>query len=81
MTFGSTEVRTASTTLLPEPLVARSMAQARSQFSSMPAFCAAMSACTVGTTLPPAWKCEAIWSALSSMPARTAVMRASTTNP
>ena len=54
MTLGSTEVRTASTTDLPEPFVARSMAQARSQSSTMPAFCAATSACTVGTTLPPA---------------------------
>jgi hypothetical protein len=55
MTFGSTDVRTASTTLLFEPLVARSMAQARSQLRAMPAFCAAIKACTVGTTLPPAW--------------------------
>ena len=81
MTFGSTDVRTASTTLLPEPLVARSIAHARSQPSSMPAFCAAISACTVGTTLPPAWKWEAIWSASMLMPARTAVMRASTISP
>jgi len=54
ITFGSTDVRTASTTDLPEPLVARSIAHARSHGNVIPAFCAAISACTVGTTLPPA---------------------------
>ena len=44
MTLGLTEVLTASSTVLPVPLVARSMAQARSKSRWMPALRAAMSA-------------------------------------
>ena len=54
ITLGLMEVRTASSTLLPVPLVARSMAQARSKTSWMPAFRAAMSASTTMGTSPPA---------------------------
>ena len=54
MTLGLTEVFTASSTVLPVPLVARSMAQARSNSRWMPALRAAMSACTTMSMLPPA---------------------------
>ena len=54
MTLGLTEVLTASSTVLPVPLVARSMAQARSKTRWMPAFWAAISASTTIGTLPPA---------------------------
>jgi len=54
MTFGSTEVSTASRTDLFEPRVAMSIAQARFQSSERPAFWAAMRACTVCTMFPPA---------------------------
>ncbi len=46
MTLGLIEVRTASRTVLPVSLVARSMAQARSKVRLMPALSAAMQART-----------------------------------
>ena len=54
MTLGFTEVRTASSTVLPVPFVARSMAHARSKSKWMPAFFAAMSARATSSMLPPA---------------------------
>jgi hypothetical protein len=57
------------------------MAQARSKSSRMPAFWAAMSACTTISMLPPARKWVERSSMDSSMPDLTAVMRVSTTAP
>jgi len=54
MTFGLMEVRTASRTVFPVSLVARSMAQARSKVRAMPAFSAATSARTTLMMSPPA---------------------------
>ena len=54
ITFGLTDVSTASSTDLFVPRVAMSIAQARFQSRCRPAFWAAMSACTVWTMLPPA---------------------------
>ena len=52
--LGLIEVRTASSTDLLVPRVARSIAQARSQESSILAFDAAIKDCTVCTTFPSA---------------------------
>src|SRR5438552_2079845 len=54
ITFGLMLVRTASSTVLPVPFVARSMAQARLKSSVIPALSAAMSASTTWLTSPPA---------------------------
>ena len=53
MIFGLMLVRTASSTVLPVPLVARSIAQARLKSSEMPALSAAMSARMTWLTSPP----------------------------
>jgi hypothetical protein len=50
ITLGFTDVCTASSTLRP----ARSMAVACWKLRVIPAFCAAISACTTRSTLPPA---------------------------
>ena len=81
ITFGSTDVRTASPTDFPEPLVARSIAHARRQSSAMPAFCAAIKACTQAVTSPPARYCASTSSMDRWMPAFVALMRASTISP
>src|SRR6266513_1747274 len=54
ITFGLMLVRTASKTVLPVPLVARSMAQARLKSSVIPALSAAIKARTTWLTSPPA---------------------------
>ena len=56
ITLGLIEVRTASRTVLPVSLVAKSMAQARENGSSIPALSAATRARTTLVTSPPARK-------------------------
>ena len=81
MTLGLTEVLTASRTVLPVPLVARSMAQARSKSRWIPALRAAMRAWMTICTLPPARKWVDKSSILTANPDLMAVMRVSTMRP
>jgi hypothetical protein len=53
MTLGLIEVRTASSTVLVVPFTARSIAQARSKLSLIPALSAATRARTTFSTSPP----------------------------
>ena len=74
ITFGITEVLTASTISRP----AKSIATARSQGSSIPAFSAAIMARTTFVTRPPARKCASILWVLISSPVFFALIRLST---
>jgi hypothetical protein len=67
MTFGFTEVRTASSTSRP----ARSIAAAVRQGRSRPALCAAMTAVAVLGTLPRARKCDSRSPVVTFTPACT----------